>query len=119
LVKFIFISLYQDIKRKQALLRSNLRSNLSAINILTVCSNATLGSGSSASLFVLLILSVWLRKPNPKSYGKQPFHSRLLGVRAANSYISLHRREAQSETSRLQSCKLGVVVSLVKKPFTL
>lgn len=41
LINFYILSLYQDVKRKQALLRSN----LPAINILTVRSNATLGGG--------------------------------------------------------------------------
>jgi len=63
--------LSQDVKRKQALLGSN----LSAINILTVRGNATWGVGKSVSLFMLPILSVWLEKPDIKSFGKQTFHS--------------------------------------------
>lgn len=47
IINFCLLSLYQDVKRKQALLRSN----LSAINILTVRSNATLG-GSYLPLFL-------------------------------------------------------------------
>ena len=41
IINFSFISLYQDVKRKQALLRNN----LPAISILTVRSNATWGGG--------------------------------------------------------------------------
>lgn len=43
IINFSSISLYQDVKRKQALLRSN----LPAINILTVRSNATWGGGKT------------------------------------------------------------------------
>jgi len=49
--------LHQGVKRKQALLRSN----LSAINTLTVRSNAT-WEAIFASLFVLLILSNMAKK---------------------------------------------------------
>ena len=68
------LNLGAKLKRTRALLGSNLL----AINTPTVCSNAILGGRHSASFFVLLTLSIWLRKPNYKSYRKQTFHSRLL-----------------------------------------
>ncbi len=52
------LSLYQDVKRKQALLRSN----LPAISILTVRSNATWRGGFLPLFFVLLILSDMAKK---------------------------------------------------------
>jgi hypothetical protein len=78
--------LYQGVKRKQALLGSN----LSAISALTVCNDAILGGGYSASFFVLLTLSIWLRKPNvnPVVNRLSTTDCSLLG-RAANSFISL------------------------------
>jgi hypothetical protein len=84
LINFSFISLCQDVKGKQALLGSN----LSAINILTVRGNATWGDGNSVSLFMLPILSIWFKKTNIKSFGKQTFHSGQFII-AANSCISL------------------------------
>jgi hypothetical protein len=51
--------LSQDVKRKQALLGSN----LSAINTLTVRGNTTSGGSKSASLFVTD--TVYIAKKNP------------------------------------------------------
>jgi hypothetical protein len=83
LINFNILSLYQGVKRKQALLGSN----LSAIITLTVCSNAILGGGNFASFFVLLTLSIWLRNPKCKSYRKQTFHSRLLIFRESCKFL--------------------------------
>jgi len=51
--------LYQGVKRTQALLGSN----LSAISTLTVCSNATLGGGYSASFCITD--TVYMAKKTP------------------------------------------------------
>ncbi len=58
MINFYFLSLCQDVKRKQALLGSN----LSAINILTICSNAIGGDGFSISLFSITDIVYMARK---------------------------------------------------------
>lgn len=62
LINFCLLSLYQDVKRKHTLMRSN----LSAISILTVRSNVILEGSYLPLFFVLLILSDMAKKTRAK-----------------------------------------------------